>query len=40
MKEVLIIDNTQSSSDLERFLRNRGFAVIVVDTVDEGFAEY
>ena len=33
MREVLIIDDNQSSSELERFLRNRGFSVIVVDAV-------
>ena len=32
----MIIDENQSSSELERFLRNRGFSVIVVDAVGDG----
>lgn len=36
MKEVLIIDENQSSFELERFLRNRGFSVSVVDAVGDG----
>ena len=36
MREILIIDENQSSFELERFLRNRGFSVIVVDAVGDG----
>ena len=36
MREVLIIDENQSSFELERFLRNKGFSVIVVDAVGDG----
>ena len=36
MREVLIIDENQSSFELERFLKNKGFSVIVVDTPADG----
>ena len=36
MQEVLIIDNNQSSLELERFLRAKDYAPIIVDNVDEG----
>ena len=36
MREVLIIDENQSSFELERFLRNKGFSVSVVDAVGDG----
>ena len=36
MKKVLIIDNNQSSLELERFLRTKDYSPIIVDTVDEG----
>ena len=36
MREVLIIDDNQSSSELKRFLGNTGFSVIIVDTVEDG----
>ena len=35
-KEVLIIDNNQGSHGLERFLKRKGYAPVVVDNVDEG----
>ena len=36
MREVLIINNNQSSRVLEYFLSNEGYSVIIVETVDEG----
>ena len=36
MREVLIIDNNQSSRDLEYFLKTEGYSPIIVETVDEG----
>lgn len=36
MKEVLIIDDNQSSAKLVNFLREKRYSPIIVDTVDEG----
>lgn len=36
MREVLIIDDNQSSHALEYFLRTEGYSPIIVETVDEG----
>ena len=36
MREVLIIDDNQSSDALEYFLRTEGYSPIIVGTVDEG----
>lgn len=36
MREVLIIDDNQSSHVLEYFLRTEGYSPIIVETVDEG----
>ena len=36
MKKVLIIDENQSSLELESFLRTKGYSPIIVDTVDKG----
>ena len=36
MKKILIIDNNQSSLELEHFLRTKDYSPIIADTVDEG----
>ena len=36
MREVLIIDDNQSSHALEYFLRTEGYSPIIVETVDDG----